>query len=30
MCLIGGLNVVLTPDEIQYLEEPYSPQKLHY
>ncbi|KAK0443543.1 Aldo/keto reductase [Armillaria borealis] len=27
---IGGLNVVLTPKEIQYLEEPYSPQKLHY
>ncbi|KAK0217109.1 aryl-alcohol dehydrogenase [Armillaria fumosa] len=27
---IGGLNVVLTPDEIQYLEEPYSPQKVHY
>ncbi|KAK0217102.1 aryl-alcohol dehydrogenase [Armillaria fumosa] len=27
---VGGLNVVLTPNEIQYLEEPYSPQKLHY
>ncbi|KAK0235395.1 aryl-alcohol dehydrogenase [Armillaria nabsnona] len=27
---IGGLNVVLTPNEIQYLEEPYTPQKLHY
>ncbi|PBK83961.1 aryl-alcohol dehydrogenase [Armillaria gallica] len=25
---VGGLNVVLTPNEIQYLEEPYSPQKL--
>ncbi|KAK0473441.1 aryl-alcohol dehydrogenase [Armillaria novae-zelandiae] len=27
---VGGLSVVLTPNEIQYLEEPYSPQKLHY
>ncbi|PBK71239.1 aryl-alcohol dehydrogenase [Armillaria solidipes] len=26
--VVGGLNVVLTPNEIQYLEEPYSPQKL--
>ncbi|PBK90750.1 aryl-alcohol dehydrogenase [Armillaria gallica] len=26
---VGGLNVALTPDEIQYLEEPYIPQKLH-
>ncbi|KAK0495475.1 aryl-alcohol dehydrogenase [Armillaria luteobubalina] len=27
---VGGLNVVLTPDEKQYLEEPYSPQTVHY
>ncbi|KAK0201629.1 aryl-alcohol dehydrogenase [Desarmillaria ectypa] len=30
MDAVGGLNVLLTPDEIRYLEEPYSPQKLHY
>ncbi|KAK0450302.1 aryl-alcohol dehydrogenase [Desarmillaria tabescens] len=27
---VDGLNVVLTADEVQYLEEPYRPQKLHY
>ncbi|KAK0450300.1 aryl-alcohol dehydrogenase [Desarmillaria tabescens] len=27
---VGGLDVVLTPNEIRYLEEPYSPQKVHY
>ncbi|KAK0473444.1 aryl-alcohol dehydrogenase [Armillaria novae-zelandiae] len=27
---VGGLNVVLTPDEIQYLEEPYSSQRVHH
>ncbi|KAK0199989.1 aryl-alcohol dehydrogenase [Desarmillaria ectypa] len=26
---VGGLDVVLTPNEIRYLEEPYSPQRLH-
>ncbi|KAK0244401.1 aryl-alcohol dehydrogenase [Armillaria nabsnona] len=30
MDAVGGLDVVLTPDEIRYLEEPYTPQKLHY
>lgn len=30
MDAVGGLDVVLTPDEIRYLEEPYSPQKRHY
>ncbi|KAK0464698.1 aryl-alcohol dehydrogenase [Desarmillaria tabescens] len=30
MDAVGGLDVVLTPDEIRYLEEPYSPQRLHF
>ncbi|KAK0188219.1 aryl-alcohol dehydrogenase [Armillaria mellea] len=30
MDAVGGLDIALTPDEIRYLEEPYSPQKLHF